>query len=89
MDKLISSQSNANDHLVYKIEPIEFCNTRRYWRTNEALKTNDDGNMGYDEECETSGATSGEEIWGTPTSGGELDDPLTFPNSDGGNLSVS
>lgn len=28
------------------------------------------------QEDETSGATSGEEIWGTPTSGGELDDPL-------------
>lgn len=38
---------------------------------------------------ETSGATSGEEIWGTPTSGGEMEDPLTSPHSDGGNLSVS
>lgn len=37
---------------------------------------------------ETSAATSGEEIWGTPTSGGEMEDPLTFPNSDGGNVSV-
>lgn len=38
---------------------------------------------------EASGATSGEEIWGTPTSGGELEDPLSLPNSDGGQLSVS
>lgn len=31
------------------------------------------------QEEETSGGTSGEEIWGTPTSGGELDDPLSSP----------
>lgn len=48
-----------------------------------------DSNTGHEEECETSAATSGEEIWGTPTSGGEMEDPLTFPNSDGGNLSVN
>ncbi|CAH0553429.1 unnamed protein product [Brassicogethes aeneus] len=35
------------------------------------------------QEEETSGATSGEEIWGTPTSGGELDDSLTSPNYEG------
>lgn len=35
------------------------------------------------QEEETSGATSGEEIWGTPTSGGEMDDPLSSPNYDG------
>lgn len=49
----------------------------------------EDGNIALDEECETSGATSGEEIWGTPTSGGELEETHSFPNSDGGNLSVS
>lgn len=43
-------------------------------------------NGGGDEvqEEETSGATSGEEIWGTPTSGGEMDDPLSSPNYDDG-----
>lgn len=35
------------------------------------------------QEDETSGATSGEEIWGTPTSGGETEDPLSSPNYDG------
>lgn len=35
------------------------------------------------QEDETSGATSGEEIWGTPTSGGEIEDPLSSPNYDG------
>lgn len=38
-------------------------------------------------EGETSGATSGEELWGTPTSGGENDDNM-FNNGDG-NRSVS
>ncbi|KAL1506136.1 hypothetical protein ABEB36_005555 [Hypothenemus hampei] len=33
------------------------------------------------QEEETSGGTSGEEIWGTPTSGGDLDDSLRSPNS--------
>ncbi|XP_014251593.1 uncharacterized protein LOC106667875 [Cimex lectularius] len=32
-----------------------------------------------EEECETSGATSGEEVWGTPTSG---DSGLTSPNTE-------
>ncbi|KAG5883483.1 hypothetical protein JTB14_038357 [Gonioctena quinquepunctata] len=32
------------------------------------------------QEDETSGATSGEEIWGTPTSGGETDDNLNSPS---------
>ncbi|KAK4881061.1 hypothetical protein RN001_004380, partial [Aquatica leii] len=32
--------------------------------------------IGDDEDCENSGATSGEEIWGTPTSG-DMDDPLS------------
>lgn len=35
------------------------------------------------QEEETSGATSGEDVWGTPTSGGEMDDPLSSPNYDG------
>ncbi|XP_017779494.1 PREDICTED: uncharacterized protein LOC108564844 isoform X3 [Nicrophorus vespilloides] len=39
---------------------------------NEITVNGDDG-----QEEETSGATSGEEIWGTPTSGGDLDDPLS------------
>ncbi|CAO1418624.1 unnamed protein product [Diamesa tonsa] len=41
----------------------------------------------YDEyetiEGETSGATSGEEVWGTPTSGGENDEIHMFSNADG------
>ncbi|KAF5307360.1 hypothetical protein FQR65_LT07077 [Abscondita terminalis] len=41
------------------------------------LKTSNDGNDDADDEdCENSGATSGEEIWGTPTSG-DMDDPLS------------
>ena len=32
-----------------------------------------------EDECETSGATSGEEVWGTPTSGGS---ELTSPNTE-------
>lgn len=35
------------------------------------------------QEDETSGATSGEEIWGTPTSGGDLDDTLNSPSYEG------
>lgn len=35
------------------------------------------------QEDETSGGTSGEEIWGTPTSGGEMEDPLSSSNYDG------
>lgn len=46
----------------------------------------------YDEyetiEGETSGGTSGEEVWGTPTSGGENDEMHMFNNGDG-NRSVS
>lgn len=34
-------------------------------------------------EGETSGATSGEEVWGTPTSGGENDEIHMFSNVDG------
>ena len=34
---------------------------------------------GAEDECSTSAATSGEEVWGTPTSGGELDEELAFP----------
>lgn len=48
------------------------------------MKTSDTQMNGDDaQEEETSGATSGEEIWGTPTSGGELDDSLTSPNYEG------
>lgn len=47
------------------------------------------GGPGVDDDYENSGATSGEEIWGTPTSGGELDEIPTFPNSQGESLSVS
>ncbi|CAG9861476.1 unnamed protein product [Phyllotreta striolata] len=45
------------------------------------------------QEEETSGGTSGEDIWGTPTSGGEIDDNLYSPgyedrhSSNGGSLS--
>lgn len=35
------------------------------------------------QEEETSGGTSGEEIWGTPTSGGEFDDMMNSPNYEG------
>lgn len=31
-----------------------------------------------EETVESSGATSGDDVWGTPTSGGEYDDPNTF-----------
>ncbi|XP_069696401.1 uncharacterized protein PsGEF [Periplaneta americana] len=37
---------------------------------------------GAEDECSTSAATSGEEVWGTPTSGGELDEELVFPAAD-------
>lgn len=51
-----------------------------------------DTTVDYDEyetiEGETSGATSGEEVWGTPTSGGENDEMHMFNNGDG-NRSVS
>jgi len=33
------------------------------------------------DECSNSAATSGEEVWGTPTSGGELDEELVFPST--------
>jgi hypothetical protein len=33
------------------------------------------------DECSTSAATSGEEVWGTPTSGGEMDEELVFPSA--------
>ncbi|CAG9772991.1 unnamed protein product [Ceutorhynchus assimilis] len=47
------------------------------------LKSSDGQVNGEDpQEEETSGATSGEEVWGTPTSGGELDSPNS-PNYDG------
>lgn len=38
-----------------------------------------------DETVESSGATSGDDVWGTPTSGGEYDDANTF----GGNTDHS
>jgi hypothetical protein len=50
-------------------------------------KENEDGKL--DEEViegETSGATSGEEVWGTPTSGGENDELNIFNSTDGGDL---
>lgn len=51
-----------------------------------------DSTIDFDEyetiEGETSGATSGEEVWGTPTSGGENDEMHMFNNGDG-NRSVS
>ena len=37
---------------------------------------------GAEDECSTSAATSGEEVWGTPTSGGELDEELAFPTGE-------
>jgi hypothetical protein len=51
------------------------------------LKSNSkDGSNDFDEyetiEGETSGATSGEEVWGTPTSGGENDELHMFNNGD-------
>ncbi|XP_025832113.1 uncharacterized protein LOC108734687 isoform X2 [Agrilus planipennis] len=45
----------------------------RYLKTTEV----------HEEECENSAATSGEEVWGTPTSGGDLDDPSVYSNCDG------
>ncbi|XP_008201022.1 uncharacterized protein PsGEF isoform X2 [Tribolium castaneum] len=50
----------------------------RYLKTAETTVNGDDV-----QEDETSGATSGEEIWGTPTSGGEMEDPLSSPNYEG------
>ena len=50
----------------------------RYLKTAEATVNGEDL-----QEDETSGATSGEEIWGTPTSGGEMEDPLSSPNYEG------
>ncbi|KAJ8935939.1 hypothetical protein NQ314_012560 [Rhamnusium bicolor] len=48
------------------------------------LRSSENPMNGEDQqEDETSGATSGEEIWGTPTSGGELDDTLNSPNYEG------
>ncbi|XP_066994271.2 uncharacterized protein PsGEF [Anabrus simplex] len=34
------------------------------------------------DDYETSAATSGEEVWGTPTSGGDLDDEVAFPGAE-------
>lgn len=60
----------------------DYRNTGKFFE--RYLKTVDDTVNGDDlQEDETSGATSGEEIWGTPTSGGELDDPLSSPNYEG------
>lgn len=50
----------------------------KYLKTLDVTVNGDDM-----QEDETSGATSGEEVWGTPTSGGELDDPLSSPNYEG------
>ncbi|XP_074034007.1 protostome-specific GEF isoform X2 [Leptinotarsa decemlineata] len=50
----------------------------RYLRSPENHVNGDD-----QQEEETSGATSGEEIWGTPTSGGEMDDNLNSPSYEG------
>lgn len=48
------------------------------------LRSPEDAVNGEDiQEEETSGATSGEEIWGTPTSGGEMDDTPNSPNYEG------
>lgn len=35
-----------------------------------------------DDPLESSGAASSEDIWGTPTSGGEYDDAYNFSNAD-------
>lgn len=56
----------------------------RYLRTNSDLKHSEEliatsTSLAGEEECETSGATSGEEVWGTPTSG---DSGVTSPNND-------
>ncbi|KAK5649320.1 hypothetical protein RI129_000349 [Pyrocoelia pectoralis] len=58
----------------------------RYLKSGEGKEEN-----GEEDECENSGATSGEEIWGTPTSG-DMDDPLssnydTKRSPNGGSLS--
>lgn len=51
------------------------------------LKSNSKDGNDFDEyetiEGETSGATSGEDVWGTPTSGGENDEMHMFNNGDG------
>ncbi|KAK9881081.1 hypothetical protein WA026_014425 [Henosepilachna vigintioctopunctata] len=48
------------------------------------LKASDEHLNGEEiQEEETSGGTSGEDIWGTPTSGGEFDDFMNSPNYDG------
>lgn len=48
------------------------------------MKTTENQVNGDDlQEDEASGATSGEEVWGTPTSGGEMEDSLSSPNCDG------
>ncbi|XP_050293542.1 uncharacterized protein LOC126734076 [Anthonomus grandis grandis] len=48
------------------------------------LKSSEDRVNGEEnQEEETSGGTSGEEIWGTPTSGEDLDDTAYSPNYDG------
>ncbi|XP_031338107.1 uncharacterized protein LOC116167013 isoform X2 [Photinus pyralis] len=58
----------------------------RYLKSGDSKEEN-----GEEDECENSGATSGEEIWGTPTSG-DMDDPLssnydTKRSPNGGSLS--
>ncbi|KAJ8920462.1 hypothetical protein NQ315_005330 [Exocentrus adspersus] len=50
----------------------------RYLKSSNKILNGED-----QQEEETSGATSGEEIWGTPTSGGELDDNLNSPGYEG------
>ncbi|KAL3278200.1 hypothetical protein HHI36_013539 [Cryptolaemus montrouzieri] len=48
------------------------------------LKASEDHLNGEEvQEEETSGGTSGEDIWGTPTSGGEFDDFMHSPNYEG------
>ena len=60
----------------------------KYLGRNEAAECNliKDPTVDIDEyetiEGETSGATSGEEVWGTPTSGGENDEMHIFNNGD-------
>ncbi|XP_018580022.1 uncharacterized protein LOC108917757 [Anoplophora glabripennis] len=50
----------------------------RYLRSADKAVNGED-----QQEDETSGATSGEEIWGTPTSGEDLDDTPNSPNYEG------
>ncbi|CAG2064461.1 unnamed protein product, partial [Timema podura] len=58
---------------------------RRYLRpTAESPPEQNTTSCGTGEldECDTSVGTSGEEVWGTPTSGGDLDEELSFPSVD-------